>query len=231
MRKVFPFLLSAWVLSGQVTTKDLRDGPDRNWLTYIGDYFAQRHSPLKQIDTNNVSHLVPKWVRHFDSTGDLETVPLVYDGVMYATNSNEVYALDAVTGRKVWHYRALGAQRRAANRGVAMSGERVFLVTGDCHLISLRRTSGWILGPGVRAAERRLLLHGRAACSQRQSHRRRCLVGPFLLRRRAAAVDGKEAWRVWAVPRKGEAGSETWGSFPLIREADRLGPPGPTTPS
>lgn len=26
---------------------------------------------------------------------------------------------------------------------------------------------------------------------------------------------GNEAWRVWAVPRKGEPGSDTWGDFPL----------------
>jgi alcohol dehydrogenase (cytochrome c) len=30
-----------------------------------------------------------------------------------------------------------------------------------------------------------------------------------------SAETGKEAWRVWTVPRKGEPGSDTWGNFPL----------------
>jgi Glucose dehydrogenase len=105
-------------LTAQVTNEDLRKGPGQNWLTYIGDYFAQRHSPLTQINRDTVARLAPKWVRHFDTQGDLETTPLVYDGVMYATQSNEVFALDAVTGREVWRYRAAGARagRRIGER-------------------------------------------------------------------------------------------------------------------
>ena len=215
MRALFCSLFTM-ALTAQVTTNDLRKGPDRNWLTYIGDYFAQRHSPLKQIDSGNVSHLVPKWVRHFDGTNDLETVPLVYDGVMYATNSNEVYALDAVTGREVWHYRALGAQRRAANRGVAMLGERVFLVTGDCHLIALRRTNGAVLWDQVYAPSNEgfsctgapLVVKDKIIVGVASSGRS-CFVAAL------SSETGKEVWRVWAVPRKGEPGSETWGNFPL----------------
>src|SRR5712691_9197884 len=30
-----------------------------------------------------------------------------------------------------------------------------------------------------------------------------------------SAETGKEVWRVWAVPRKGEPGADTWGDFPL----------------
>ena len=74
----------------------------------IGDYTGRRHSPLTEINPRTVSRLAPKWVRQFPGTGDLETVPLVYQGVMYATIPNEVYALDAVTGREIWHYRAEG---------------------------------------------------------------------------------------------------------------------------
>lgn len=216
MRNALFCSLFAIALAAQVTTADLRKGPDRNWLTYIGDYFAQRHSPLKQIDASNVSRLVPKWVRHFDGANDLETVPLVYDGVMYATNSNEVDALDAVTGREVWHYRALGAQRRAANRGVAMLGERVFLVTGDCHLVALRRTNGAILwdqeyappNQGFSCTGAPLVVKDKIIVGVASSGRS-CFVAAL------SAETGNEAWRVWAVPRKGEAGSETWGDFPL----------------
>ena len=216
MKRAFLCSLFALSLTAQVTSKDLRKGPDQNWLTYIGDYFAQRHSPLKQIDASSVSHLVPKWVRHFEGTNDLETVPLVYDGVMYATNSNEVYALDAVTGREIWHYRALGAQRRAANRGVAMLGERVYLVTGDCHVVALGRTNGGILWDREYASSREGFSCTGAPLAVKDklivgvaSSGKTCFVAAL------SAETGQEAWRVWAVPRKGEAGSETWGSFPL----------------
>jgi len=120
VKTIWLFLALALTAGAQITSQDLAKGPNQNWLTYIGDYSAHRHSPLTQINTRTVTQLTPKWVRHFDTPGDLETAPLVANGVMYATSSNEVLALDAVTGREVWRYRALGAQRRGANRGAAI---------------------------------------------------------------------------------------------------------------
>ncbi len=34
----------------------------------------------------------------------LEVTPIVANGVMYVTNANECYALDAGTGRQIWHF-------------------------------------------------------------------------------------------------------------------------------
>ena len=42
---------------------DLLDGlknPER-WLMYSGDYTGQRHSPLQQINPENVRNLSPRW--------------------------------------------------------------------------------------------------------------------------------------------------------------------------
>ena len=96
-------LLLAFVVDAQVTSEDLLKSPGDNWLTYHGDYAGKRFSPLHEINTSTVSGLVPKWVRHFATGSDLEATPLVYDGVMYTTAGNELYALDAVTGREIWH--------------------------------------------------------------------------------------------------------------------------------
>ena len=88
----------------QVTSQDLLDGlkdPTR-WLSNGGDYSGQRHSPLTQINRDNAGSLVPKWVYRVEGATHLESTPLVYDGVMYVTNSNEVHALDARTGRRIW---------------------------------------------------------------------------------------------------------------------------------
>src|SRR5687768_170996 len=89
----------------QVRYDDILKGPGDNWLTYAGDYAGQRHSPLKQITSENVRSLVPKWTYHVPKANGLRTNPIVYDGIMYITNTNEVRALDARTGRLVWEYK------------------------------------------------------------------------------------------------------------------------------
>ena len=73
------------------------------------------------------------------------------DGVMYLTAANECHALDAGTGRRLWVYqrpRSKGLAGDAAsgiNRGVAVGGDRVFMVTDNAHLIALDRRTGALL--------------------------------------------------------------------------------------
>jgi cytochrome c553 len=55
-----------------------------DWLTYNGNDSANRYSPLKQINTANISSLKLKWlfpIAHFG----LEVTPLAADGVLYVT--------------------------------------------------------------------------------------------------------------------------------------------------
>ena len=75
----------------------------------------------------------------------LRTNPIVYDGIMYVTNSNEVRALDARTGQLVWEYKDTRSKKEAVNRGAAILGDQVFFVTGDVHLVSLDRRNGSVL--------------------------------------------------------------------------------------
>ena len=77
--------------------RDLRT----DWLTYHGDYSARRHSALNQITPANAKSLVAKWVFHIDGAKKLEATPIVHGGLMYISNTNEMYALDARNGRKV----------------------------------------------------------------------------------------------------------------------------------
>ena len=201
---------------GQVTSEELRKGPNENWLTYIGDYAGHRHSPLTQINRTNVARLVPQWVRHIDAQGDLETTPLVYQGVMYFTNSNEVYALDGVTGREIWRYAEPGVRRRGVNRGAAIIGDRLFFETSDCHLVALRRANGGILWDRDFAAGNRafsctgapLIVKDKVIVGVASSGET-CFVAAL------SSETGDEAWRFRSVPKKGEPGAETWGDFPL----------------
>ncbi len=67
---------------------------------------------------------------------------------MYVTYVNECYALDAGSGRQIWHYQRsrtqglVGNAVSGANRGVAVAGDKVFMVTDNAHLIALNRITG-----------------------------------------------------------------------------------------
>ena len=69
----------------QVTSGDLLRADPSNWLSYSGAYHSQRHSALRQIHTDNVRALVPKWIFHVPGATRLEATPLVSNGVMYVS--------------------------------------------------------------------------------------------------------------------------------------------------
>ena len=54
-------------------------------------------------------------------------IPLVADGIMYVTGPNQVYALDAATGKKLWEYEA-GA---ALSASTAISDGKVVIASQD----------------------------------------------------------------------------------------------------
>src|SRR5262249_6551755 len=124
---------------------------ETNWPGYNGDPRGNRYTTLSQITPANVARLVPKWSFTLPGTSHLEVTPVVVDGVMYVTSANECYALDAGSGRPVWHYhrpRTRGIVGDAAggiNRGVAAAGNRVFLETDSAHIIALDRATGELL--------------------------------------------------------------------------------------
>jgi alcohol dehydrogenase (cytochrome c) len=65
--------------------------------------------------------------------GPLQGTP-VADGIMYVTQANECYALDAGNGRQIWRYQrprsaAAGDAASGINRGVALGGDKLFMVT------------------------------------------------------------------------------------------------------
>ncbi len=202
--------------NAQVKFEDIRRGPGDNWLTYAGDYAAQRHSPLTQINTGNASSLVPKWTYHIENARKLEATPIVYEGVMYVTNSNEVHAIDARTGRRIWLYRDEQAARQSVNRGAAILGDRVFFVTSDAHLVALHRKTGALLWDKKYADSSK----GYSSTMAPLALKDRVLVGVAGgdggIRGFVASFSvstGEELWRLYTVPKKGEPGAESWTEF------------------
>ena len=106
-------------LPAQVRFEDILKSPGENWLTYAGSYNGWRYAPGRQITPQNAGSLVPKWVYHVPDARAMQTTPIVYDGVMYVTNSNNVYALDARSGPS--DLEVLGHARRTAREPIAAS--------------------------------------------------------------------------------------------------------------
>jgi alcohol dehydrogenase (cytochrome c) len=190
-----------------------------DWPSYNGHDSGNRYSALAQITASNASRLVPKWIFTLPNAAGLQVTPVVVGGIMYVSSANDLYALDAGSGRQLWNYRRprtrglVGVAARGVNRGVAVAGERVYMATDHAHLIALNRFTGSVLWDAELADWRQnynstgaplvignLVISGIAG-------------GDEGARGFVAALDqdtGKEVWRFWAVPGRGEPGSETW---------------------
>jgi PQQ-dependent dehydrogenase (methanol/ethanol family) len=192
------------------------------WPSYNGDIRGNRFSPLSEINTSNISQLAPRWSWTMPGTRrQLENTPQVIDGIMYVTGSNECFALDARTGRQIWHYARprtkdlvpTGDAVSGINRGVAILGDRVFMITDNAHLIALQRYTGQLVWDTEMADSHQnygatqaplavgdLIISGISGGDEG--------VRGFLSGYKAST--GERVWRFWTVPAPGEPGSETW---------------------
>jgi alcohol dehydrogenase (cytochrome c) len=193
--------------------------PKADWLTYDGSYTGNRYSPLNQINAGNVQKLAPAWIFPIPTSTRLEVTPVVADGIMYATGWNELYALDATTGRQLWRYSEarhegiLGEAGFGANRGAAIGGDKVFMVTDHAHVLAFNRFTGEKLWDAAMASHE----HGYSATAAPLTIGDLVVVGVaggeegargFIDAYRAAT--GERVWRFWTIPARGEKGSETW---------------------
>jgi alcohol dehydrogenase (cytochrome c) len=189
------------------------------WVTFGGNYFNHRHSPLTQITPANVARLAPQWTFQSGTLGNFETTTLVRDNVLYVTGpQNVAWALDARTGRQIWRYRrelpeGLTACCGLVNRGFAVLGERLFMTTLDAHLIALDMKTGGVVWDATLADFK----IGFAATIAPLVAKGKVIVGvaggEYGIRGFIDAYDaqtGKRAWRFFTIPGPGEPGNETW---------------------
>ena len=193
--------------------------PAANWISYHGDYSGRRYSGLSQINTANVAQLRAEWVFHAHNSSRLEVTPVVVNGVMLATAANDAFALDASTGREVWHHSRPVSQGLIddasghINRGVAVWRNRVYMQTDNAHLLCLDARSGnliwdvayadWNKNYGATGAP--LIVKGKVLVGTSGGDDGvRGFVAAY------DAVTGKLAWRFWTIPAPGEFGSESW---------------------
>src|SRR5207249_1469178 len=132
--------------------------PIAAWPTYHGDYSGRRYSTLKQITAGNVKNLGLAWVYRLNlgrggaivggegpdtppPTGGppaVKSTPLMLNGILYFSVPDHVYAVDARTGREVWHYawKTRGGDH-IGNRGVGIHGGWLYFLTPDNYFVSL----------------------------------------------------------------------------------------------
>ncbi len=191
------------------------------------------YSPLDQITRENVGELRMVWSRAL-TTGMQEGTPLVYDGVLYMPNPNDVIqAIDAATGDLVWEHRRevpddvtdylVGAFSVLSqnNRNVAIYGTSIIDTSVDDHVFALDAATGrlvWeteVLDYTVNPA---LQGSGPIIANGKVISGRSCVPrgGPDACVITAHdAATGRELWRRRTIPAPGEPGDETWGDVPF----------------
>ncbi|HEX9364988.1 MAG TPA: acido-empty-quinoprotein group A, partial [Vicinamibacterales bacterium] len=117
--------------------------PPDAWPTYHGDYSGRRHSRLSAITPENVNQLTLAWTFQTGQTDQIKASPLVVNGIAYVTTPDNMWAVDARSGRQIWHYtypKNMGFH--IGHRGAAMYKGTVYLTTPDAHLVALDARTG-----------------------------------------------------------------------------------------
>ncbi|MFV0663387.1 pyrroloquinoline quinone-dependent dehydrogenase [Denitromonas sp.] len=145
-------LALALVCTGAIAAGDAKPGFDNpnNWPQYHRTSNAWRFSPLTQINKDTVKHLKVAWIHQPGNiTHGLQATPIVVDGVLYYISAfNNVWAVDATTGKTLWHYEPkLDPISRqvfyaAASRGVTVGRGKVFVGTLDGRFVALDQKTG-----------------------------------------------------------------------------------------
>jgi alcohol dehydrogenase (cytochrome c) len=150
------------------------------------------------------------------SGGTIKSIPLMLNGIMYLTTSNNAYAIDARTGQEVWHFyfKTVGGGG-GGNRGMAIYGDWLYFQGGEDNLVSLEMKTGkerW----HKKVANAKAGYFNSSAPVVIHNH---VLVGaggdtsdiPAWIESRDPET-GDLQWQWYVTPRKGEPGIETWPS-------------------
>ncbi len=222
-----------------VTDAMLQKPDPSDWLMWRRTLDSWGYSPLDQVNVHNVKDLKMIWSRPMGiqiewnkiTEGMNEATPLVYDGVMYMANPDDVIeALDARTGDPIWKYRREWPEDLSTylanpgrSRNIAIYDNLIINTSGDSYVFALDARSGelvWetqILDYKINAAQRSSgpiiakgkIISGRNCYSEGGPEA--CVITAH------DAKTGRELWRTHTIPKPGEPGDETWEGVPYER--------------
>jgi quinohemoprotein ethanol dehydrogenase len=198
----------------------------RDWITHGGSVTNQRYSSLDEISTSNVGKLKLAWRTHLDGSGatkqySQEATPLVYDGVMYiSTGNDDVFALDAATGKHLWTYHSHIPVKTIttvccgfSNRGVAIGDGKVFIAQIPGQLVALDQKTGGVLWRSWNTRWQ----EGGTLTSAPLYYDGKVYIGvsgaEMGVRGAVSAYNadtGRRIWRFYTCPVYGEIGGGTW---------------------
>lgn len=148
------FALGAGQAQADSSAENIRHCKDSDWCSYHRTVDkAWRHSPLGQINRNNVQELSAAWIfQPGEVRMGLHSTPVVIDGAMYlATNPSTVWKLDAATGQRLWSYvpemnQAVVSRSFFAHaRGLAVGDGRVYMGLADGRVVALDEDTGDVI--------------------------------------------------------------------------------------
>jgi quinohemoprotein ethanol dehydrogenase len=143
---------------GASRTSAEREHGNHDWLHHGNDLANTRFQNLDQINPHNVKNLKVAWVFHtgvLDPLAELEATPIEVDGRLFITDGHDdVFALNATTGKLLWKFDGFNDQAQLAafflccgrnNHGVAYGDGTVFVGRFDDSVVALNAETGKVL--------------------------------------------------------------------------------------
>lgn len=221
-RLLFPAALLALALplAGQGLAPQALLHPDAStWPMYNGDYSGRRYSSLELINPSNVDAMTLAWAFQSHASA-IKATPLLVQGVLYLSAPDNVWAVDARTGRTIWHFHRPSQGDHLASRGVAVWQDRLYFGTPDAHLICLDARTGKTLWDKTVAdvnfgyylsvapvVIKDKVIVGTSGDSADVPH--------FLIAFKARS--GEEVWRWSSLPQPGTPAFDTWPNAGAIQ--------------
>ena len=209
------------------SSEELYEHAGADWITNGGGTTNDRFSSLDEINTENVKELKGDWMTKIGANAtaakfSAEGQALEYKGTIYiADGADDVFALDASTGEKLWTYEPhlppdpLGEVICCGwdNRGVAIGDGLVFVSQLNGDQIALDQETGQVkwstniehARAGFSITSAPLYYNGTVYAGGSG--------GEYGIRGRLTALDaktGKIKWRFWTTPSPKETGGDTW---------------------
>jgi alcohol dehydrogenase (cytochrome c) len=212
-----------------VTDAEIQHPDPADWLSWRRTLDSWGHSPLAQVNRENVGALRMVWARPL-SPGHQEGTPLVHDGIMYFPGPSDVIeAIDAASGQMLWQYRRplpedIGQFLPVydTTRNLAIYGQLILGQAADNYLYALNARTGELVWEtqiddyqtGAKISSGPIIADGLAITGRScepEGGAQACVIVAH------DAATGREVWRRPLIAQGDDPNDASWGGLPLER--------------